>query len=195
MTTTTDLTRAVEITAEGRTLIGRAFRWEHPSRVVDPGADPYLEEFPRGSTTKTLAERSDPFPLLNFHRLDLDPLGVARFRPSVEGLMFEAPLSRTRDADDMLELVNDGAMRSVSVRFRPIQSRRRVLDTGDPVVSRTEIALRELSLAPTGFGQHDDAEVLAVRGGDFDPATLEAARAAELAARRRRLVYVDSLRI
>ncbi len=28
---------------------------------------------------------------------------------------------------------------------------------------RTEIALRELSLAPTGFGQYDDAKVLAIR--------------------------------
>lgn len=190
-----DLIRAVEITAEGRTLIGRAFRWDTPSRVADPGVAPYLEEFTRGSTTKTLAERADPFPLLKVHRLDLDPLGVARFRPSDEGLMFEAPLSRTRDADEMLELVNDGAMRSVSVRFRPIQSRRRILDTGDPVVSRTEIALRELSLAPTGFGQHDDAEVLAVRAGDVDDELLAQARAQAAADRRRLLVYVDSLRI
>jgi HK97 family phage prohead protease len=192
---TADLIRAVDVQAEGRTLIGRAFRWEHPEVTVDPGVAPYLEEFTRGSTTKTLAERSDPFPLLNFHRLDLDPLGVARFRPAAEGLMFEAPLSRTRDADDMLELVNDGAMRSVSVRFRPIQHRRRVLDTGDPVVSRTEIALRELSLAPTGFAQRDDAEVVAIRAGDTDAELLEQARAAARAERRRRLVYVDSLRI
>jgi HK97 family phage prohead protease len=186
----TDLLRTVELTAEGRTLLGVAFHWDHPSSVVDPGAPAYLEEFTRGSVTKTLAERGS-FPLLKMHRLDLDPIGVARFTPAEEGLLFEAPMSRTLAADETLELVRDGAMGSVSVRFRPIQHRLRHSDAG-AVVSRTEIALRELSLAPTGFGQHEGAGVLAVRAELVDQADDDLLEQQRLA-RRRQLVYLNSL--
>lgn len=186
----TDLLRAAEITAEGRTLVGIAFRWDHPSLVPnDPGTGPYLEEFVRGSVTKTLRER-ETFPLIKHHRVDVDPVGVTRFAPADEGLMFEAPLSRTRDADETLELVRDGAMRSVSVRFRPILHKLRH-STAGAVVSRTEIALRELSLAPTGFGIHDGAEVLAVRSEQTAPVVeLDPAVAAR---RRALLARVDAL--
>lgn len=187
----TDLLRTVELTTEGRTLIGVAFKWDHPSSVVDPGTAAYLEEFTRGSVTKTLAERGS-FPLLKMHRLDTDPLGVARFTPAQEGLLFEAPMSRTVAADETLELVRDGAMGSVSVRFRPIHQRLRHSDAGS-VVSRTEIALRELSLAPTGFGQHEGAGVLAVRSEGRDDQDDQTLLLEQRLARRRQLVYINSL--
>lgn len=179
-----DLTRSIDITADGRTLEGLAFRWDHPSLVADPGARPYLEEFARGSTDKTLRERG-VFPLLKYHRADRDPVGVVQFRPATEGLMFTAPLSSTTEASETLELVNDGALRSVSVRFTPIKQRRRASADGI-VTTRTEVRLRELSLAPTGFGLHEGAMVTAVRA---DLEELEdAAAGADLEVRRRLLL-------
>lgn len=156
-----DYTRSFDIGTEGRTLVGIAFRWDHPSVVRDPGTAAYLEEFARACADKTISERP-VFPLLKRHDLSIDPIGVSRFRAGTEGLMFEAPLSKTPDADATLELINDGAMRSVSVRFAALKSGRRSSLDG-PVTVRQEIKLRELSVCPTGFGQHDGAEVLAVR--------------------------------
>ncbi len=162
-----DYTRSFDIGTEGRTLTGLAFRWETPAKVRDPGVSPYLEEFARGSADKTIQEHP-LVPVLRNHRLNEDPVGVAMFHRSAEGLVFTAPLSRTMAADETLELVNDGAMRSVSVRFASFKDRRRATTEG-PVVTRMEIGLRELSVVTTGFGQHPGAEVLAVRSDEGTP--------------------------
>lgn len=141
----------------GRTLSGLAIPWDKPTRVRDQTGPAYLEAF--ASTSADLTLRQHPnFPVFARHDYSHNPLGVVTFQRSDEGLIFTAPLSKTQAADEMLELVNDGAMRSVSVGFRPIKMVRR-----SEVIVRTEVALRELSLAPTGYGQYEDAKVLAVR--------------------------------
>ena len=88
--------------------------------------------------------------------------------------MFEATVSKTQRGDEHLELVNDGAERSVSIGFRPLNTVRGRMIGGAAVDQyRTEVMLRELSLAPTGFGQYADAGVLAVRAdGDGDPGSM-----------------------
>lgn len=156
--------RSFDIHAEGRTLEGLAFRWEHPSKVRDPGSPLYLEEFVRGSVDHHI-KRTPLVPLLKRHEINKDPIGVASFVPSAEGLMFAAPLSKTRAADETLELVNDGAERSVSLRFRSLRNGHRRSIEG-PVTQRLEIAIKELSVVPTGFGQHDGAEIHNVRALD-----------------------------
>lgn len=128
---------------EGRTLSGLAVPWDRPTRVRDLTGPAYLEAFAPGSTDVTVRQH-DTFPVFKRHDYGTDPLGVVTFHRSAEGLLFEAPLSKTRDADEALELVNDGAMRSVSVGFRPLQHVVRQSGTG-PVTWRTEVALRELT--------------------------------------------------
>jgi HK97 family phage prohead protease len=177
-----DFVRSVDIEADGRTLIGRAFRWEHPSRVADPGKPAYLEEFARTSADRTLQQRPS-LPLLRDHDLKM-LLGQVDFERSAEGLMFVARLSKVPEADHALELVNDGPLRSVSVRFRAYQSAFRSSRDGRVTV-RKEIGLRELSLVPTGFGAHEDAEVLAVRSEAAATPRLDA-----LAERRRRTFLI-----
>lgn len=159
--------RSFALTQDGRNLEGLAYRYDHPSLVTDNGRDKYLEAFERTSATKTLKERSTR-PLFRNHRRHEDPIGTAGFEPSAEGLMFRARLSKTVAADEALELVNDGALTDASIGFLAVASRRRAMTAG-LVVVRTEIAIRELSLAPTGFGQHAGAGVLAVRSDDTDP--------------------------
>lgn len=174
--------------SDGRTLIGRAFYFDHPSIVADPPRFvPYLEEFVTRSTDKTLKDRGE-FPLFAMHDHKTPPLGIVRFRASAGELLYEAKLSRTRDADEKLELVNDLAMRSVSVGFRTIANGKRSGPDG-PIVRRLEIALRELSLVPAGFGAHAGAEVLEVRGTpelELEEGKVATPRLAAL--RRRRLL-------
>lgn len=167
----------------GRTLTGLAVPWDRPARVRDQVGPAYLESFSPGSADVTMRQHPN-FPVFKRHDYSQDPVGVVTFQHSAEGLIFEAPLSKTRAGDEALELVIDGAMRSVSVGFRPVQH---VVRTGfdGPVTYRTEIALRELSLAPTGFGQVPDAKVLAVREEAPERPILEALQ------RRRARITLD----
>jgi len=174
-----DLVRSIDVEpGDGRTLTGVAFKYDTPSLVRDPGAPAYLEEFSRSSADKTIAQRG-PVPLMVLHADHRLPIGVATFERGQDGLDFTARVSETKDGDDILTLVNDGALRSVSVRFRAFGSRQRMTARGK-VTTRTEIGLRELSLVPSGFGAHDGAEVLAVRS------ELEAAGTPRLDALRKR---------
>jgi HK97 family phage prohead protease len=152
---------SLELTTEGRTLVGLAVPWDKPTRVRDLTGPAYFEEFAQTSADVSIRQRGT-FPVFVRHDYAADPIGVVTFERSESGLMFSAPISKTPRGDEMLTLVNDGAMRSVSVGFRPLQTRRRMAAVGE-VSTRTEVALRELSLAPTGFGQYPEATVDAVR--------------------------------
>ena len=148
---------------EGRTLLGMAYYFERASRVTDDGRNFYLEAFGRQSATKSITDRAR-FAVGILHpwspgaKTSPIPVGAVTFANGRDGLEFEAVLSRTRDGDEALELVSDGALRDVSISARPIRSSKR----GDTTY-RDEVALRELSLAPPGMGLHEGAEILAVR--------------------------------
>ena len=151
--------------ATGRTLSGKALPLERPVRVQDvrggpfPGR-PYFESHGRTSFDVSLRQHPNGFPVFTRHNYTEDPLGRVTYRRSdtEDALMFEAVLSRTYEADQKLVLVNDGVLNSVSIGFRPLQQVVR-----GKIVQRTESGMRELSLAPTGFGQYEDALVEAVR--------------------------------
>lgn len=169
------LIRAVstEIVQDGRTLEGLALRWNHASKVTDDGASYYLESFTARATEKTLRERAAiPLPLGMFHPwqpgspaadsvLFDEPVGSVRFTATSEGLAFRARVAKTDVGDEVLAMVRTGELADVSIGFVPYKSEKL-----NDVIVRTEIALLELSLAPTGTAQHDYAKVLAVRAGD-----------------------------
>jgi HK97 family phage prohead protease len=172
---------------EGRTLIGLAVPWEAPSLVRDMVGPPYLEAFAAASCDVSISQRADR-PVFVRHDYAADPIGMSTFQRSTEGLLFEAVASKTKRADEILEMVNDGSMRSVSVGFRPLKSTRRMVAAGE-LTLRTEVALRELSIAPTGFGAYPEAGVLAVREGE--PAGEEVVVDEEAAAELERIARVE----
>lgn len=187
----TDLYRAsADLHVEGRTLLGLAIPWDKPTMVRDlpplPTA-PYLEAFVRTSFDESLRRNPEARPLFDTHGhlRGANPLGVSDFTRSEEGLLFRALLSRIRAADEMLELVKDGAMRAVSVGFRPLKHREQRSAQGAMVRVRTEVMLRELSLAPTGWGQYPEAKVLAVRTAEEQPSRTTEALERDNALRRR----------
>lgn len=171
-----EFTRSFDIEpGDGRTLLGVAFKFDTPSKVRDPGRAPYLEEFARSSVDKTLRQRPT-VPLLLLHDASRLPVGVATFERGEHAVAFEAKISETPGGDEALTLVNDGALRSVSVRFRDFSPPRFRSSPEGRVTTRTEIGLRELSLLPTGFGAHEGAEVLAVRSEGIETPRLDALR-------------------
>lgn len=178
--------RSFDIHADGRTLEGDAYYYDRASRVTDDGRAFYLEAIGQGSDTKTLTEH--PLrPLFRNHRRSEDPIGSVAFERASDRLRFLARLSKTKAADETLELVNDGAMTDASVGFLALASLRRSDPTGGIVTVRTEIKIRELSVAPTGFGLHQGARVLAVRSELDTLPLLEASR------RRLRLLTLNEV--
>jgi HK97 family phage prohead protease len=157
---------SVELHVEGRTLIGVAMPWDTPALVRDLTGPAYYEAFAPQSFDKTLEQRPEPRPVFVTHEHlfvpAAEPIGVSAFTRSASALLYQAHLSRTRKADEYLELVRDGAMGDASVGFRPVNHTRRQL-AGRDTVYRTEALLRELSIAPTGFGQYPQAKTLAIR--------------------------------
>ena len=90
-------------------------------------------------------------------------LGQVSFNHSDDesALMFTAELHRNAEADAILENLDE--WRDVSIGFAAIRNGERYTDHHGKIVQRAEIALRELSLAPTGTGLAKGAEVLSVR--------------------------------
>lgn len=170
---------AFEVT--GRTLEGRAYGYGVPASVTDNGTDRYFEQILHGADTKTIRDRAGgAFPLLVWHsqssnrgRMPSDEIGQVRFEPTEEGLDYTAVLSRSRLADEMLDMAKDGTAEDVSVSYKPLADIEGVHE-GHRLVSRAEIALRELSLCPTGTGQHEGAKVLVMRATLARPSTVEA---------------------
>lgn len=168
----------------GRTLSGIAMPWDKVAVVQDlvrgrPGPR-YPEAFAPASTDVSRSQHAS-FPVFVGHDPGSEPIGVVQFSRSAEALMFDAPLSKTPRADNYLELANDGAMRSVSIQFRPIRDARRSFPgMREPVLYRTEVGLRHLALAPTGYGQYEDAQVTNIRT-ELDETVSGAVQAADAA--------------
>ena len=160
---TNALTRAfpgdLEVRSGGRTVVGLAVPWDTPTRVSDGGPS-YLEAFARGAFARTIAERGDRVKFLALHDTRRMPLGrVTLMREDAAGLYIEARVSATRDGDEALTLIQDGALDGLSIGFRPMRQ-----DKRQGVTVRTEAALREVSAV--SMPAYDDARILAVRSAD-----------------------------
>lgn len=164
--------RAASIGAvEGRTLSGNALTFEVARIASDDGwRTKYYEEWSQNCANKTIVDRGERgFPVGIFHQWspnsygknhhDVRPIGTVRFNPTATNLEFEFTLSNTQAANEALELVNDGAMSGVSLGSYDIRSSRK-----GNVTRREEIAIRELSLIPTGLQIYEDTGVTAIRG-------------------------------
>lgn len=152
----------VERTDEGRTIIARALTFGVPYRVSDDGGRTFYDEvWNRSVFTRTMNHRAGKIPLMTLHNRMRLPIGAVQTIEDVDGVMaFAAKVSRTRDGDEALELLNDGVLTGVSVGAHVLVNR--PLTTGKGV-ERMEARLEEISLAPAQFAQMPDAGVLAVR--------------------------------
>lgn len=150
---------AIRNTGDGRTVYGLAVPFGQVATVSD-GRGEYREAFVPGSFARTLAERGDRVKLLANHDSRRWPIGrPLLLREDPAGLYMEARVSKTRDGDEALELIRDGALDGFSVGFRPVRERNR-----DGVVERTEVALSEVSIV--AFAAYTGAVLAGVRSSD-----------------------------
>lgn len=142
---------------EGRIVFGTVVPYDTVARVND-GAGPYDEMFTYGSFARSIEQRADKVKLFAVHNGHVKlPIGRSiGFEEQRRGLYGEFLISRTRDGDDALTLIKDGAVDSFSVGFRGIKATKR-----DGVVVRTEAGIREASLV--GLPAYETALVGGVR--------------------------------
>ena len=148
----------------GRTLIGRAYRYDYPSRVTDDGwATSYYEEMLKGSDSRTLTHRTT-FPLTKEHSQHGGiEIGTVTFHRSTaeRSLMFEARVEQGREGDALLAAIDEWG--DASVTFDPVRTTHRATEHHGRITQRAEIRIVELALAPSGLGLAKGAEVLMVR--------------------------------
>lgn len=143
--------------AEGRTLVGRALRYNQQDIVSDDGRNFYVETWLPGVFQRSIELRGDRTPLMGRHNAGRWPFGAVKvWRDTLDDLAFEAKISRTADGDELLELIQDGAVSGISVGAVPITNRS---ITGG--IARVEAKLLELSVCV--FPQLAGSEILAVR--------------------------------
>ena len=145
----------LETREDGRTLYGMAIPWDTPAQIGG-----FVETWKRGAF-----EGTDParVPLLRVHDHESLPIGRAVSLTDTErGLETELRISKTQAGDEVLELIRDGALRGLSVGFKPIQDRWDNLKTR---VERVKAKLVELSL--TAFPAFEQAQIVAVREEEF----------------------------
>lgn len=120
------MARQVEVRAagddtEGRTLVGYAAVFNEDT-VINSWEGQFVERLAPGAFAKTLKERGDKVKVQFDHGYDPQigdkPLGRASvMREDKTGLYVEVPLSRTSYNDDLIALLNDGAIDGMSFRF------------------------------------------------------------------------------
>lgn len=175
-------TNDFDVSGDGRTLEGLAFRWDLPSLVEDDEhPKPYLEEFDPRSANQTLRLRA-LWPLFVEHQHLKGSAGEVLFERSAEGLVFTARTSDSKYAQLTLERVKAGELPEVSAAFYPVHHRTRSAPEG-LVTRRTEIRIAELSVAREG--QHRGAKVLAIRSA---PAAAEGTPRLDALRRKRSLL-------
>lgn len=151
---------------DGRTVFGRAVPYNVPQFIYDG----LTEEFVSGAFDHQLRAANRVRAAREHVQLGGVLIGAARsLRDEPDGLYFEARVSKTPAGDETLELINDKALRQVSIGFRerPHGNRR----TANNVIQRTAADLFEIAFVMDGaYGE--DAEVAGVRSRQHvDPRT------------------------
>ena len=148
---------SIRAEGDGRTVHGLAVPFDRQT-TVDDGYGPYDEVFRKGAFARTINAGVNKVKLLGNHDRRKFPLGAATMlREDTAGLVGEFRVSKTREGDDALELVRDGALDSFSVSFAPIKERK----TGKSLIERLEVKLREVSLV--AFPAYEGAAIAGVR--------------------------------
>lgn len=96
---------------DGRTLVGLAAPFNAPAEIFEAGHR-FSETIAPGAFARTIQQRSGKVPLFAVHDTTRKlPLGPVRSMvEAVDGLRIEARISKTQAGDEVLELIQDGAL-------------------------------------------------------------------------------------
>ena len=158
----------ISVRSDGRTVIAHAAVFGDPYEVIDDEGH-YFEEVNRTAFNRTL-QRGGYACLFNhgmtiYHtpseRFSM-PLGTPQVvRADEHGLLTETLYAKTELADEVLALIEDGAIRGMSFRGGIFQSRNKGTHDGLPLIERVELGLRDYG--PCTYPMNPAAQVLAIR--------------------------------
>jgi HK97 family phage prohead protease len=145
---------------DGRTICGICVPYDVEQRIHHS----LVEVFRRGVFSRVVPN-AHRVKMLVGHDAQALPIGRATLlREDAAGLYGEFRVSKGSRADDILELVRDGALSELSIGFAPLKDNRRP----DGVVERLAAHLAEVSLVTFGaYGQA--ATVVGVRDQSTTP--------------------------
>ena len=138
--------RDADTPGNGRGVYGIAVPFDTPASIND-WQGTYRETFARGAFAKTIKEQGARIKLLAHHDTRMLLGGAPHLVETDQGLEIEAQIARTRDGDDVLELIRAGALDSFSIGFSPVKGGDKWNDDMNEVV-RTAVRLHEVSLVP-----------------------------------------------
>jgi HK97 family phage prohead protease len=163
--TATDTFVTAEEGETPRSISGIAVPWNVEATVSDGTQVKFL---PGSLPVKGKAPK-----LLKYHD-STQPVGVVTGRmDSEKGMLFTAKISNTRDGADVIELIKDGAIDSVSVGVNPIDAS--YDDNGTLVVAKAEWQELSLVTAPA-FAGAQITEVAAAEGSQQETPIVEATK-------------------
>lgn len=167
--------RDVQGTESGSFIEGRAVPYD---TWDDVGW--FMEQFKKGSFSKSIKEAARGLPLLLWHDNRKMPVGVSsEWREMDEGLQGIWRIDTKDDqAMEAARKARDGFLTGLSVGFAPIEQDTQMDDNGMMWVSRTQARLLEVSLTPTPA--YAGAQVSLVRSrvphGGRNPSTRRSAQ-------------------
>jgi Escherichia/Staphylococcus phage prohead protease len=164
----------LELRGDGRTVVGIAMPFDQPTEIREDGRT-FTELFRRGAFTKTIRERG-PQAVKTFakHQRASLPIGRASvLREDPTGLYAELRVSKTVAGDEVLSLIDDGALDGLSIGFAPIKDRQ--VRGG---VERLEVALYEVSVVD--YPAYVGATIAGVRSDEHRISPEAAARRLDL---------------
>jgi Escherichia/Staphylococcus phage prohead protease len=145
---------------EGRIISGIAVPYDSPTTIAERGMV-FDETFVRGAFRETVGKRENRVRILGHHDARSMPLGkTVKLDEQTRGLYLEARISDTRDGNDALTLVRDGALDGFSVGFS-VPSGGDTWNAGQTARQITNAHLHEVSLV--NFPAYDRARVESVR--------------------------------
>lgn len=149
--------------SEGRIIRGIAVPFNNPTQIAEHGRI-FDETFKPGSTRDSIRKRGDRIRLLGHHDSRAWPIGKpVELDDTSRGLEFAAHISDTREGNDALTLIGDGAVDGVSVGFGvPEGGDVWSADGSERTITRADIF--EFSLV--NFPAYDRARVESVRAAD-----------------------------
>lgn len=172
-----DLSVRADEQGERRIVEAMAAVYDREIKVSDWEGE-YREVIRRGAFTKTISERGNRFQVFYNHGRDLYgmpaeryamPIGVpVEVREDTKGVVTATRFSTTELANEVLQLIEDKAIRGMSFGGRWIQSKETEPTRANQLrlVERLEVDMREYG--PTPFPAYEAARVMGVRNATMD---------------------------
>jgi len=156
--------------SDGRTIYGIAVPYDVEMRVSKDTTEVFRE-----GAFSDVVRAPHRVKLLRGHDAKAYPLGRATLlRETDKGLYAEFKISKTREGDEALELIKDGALDQLSIGFMPLKNRKRP----DGVIERLKAHLAEVSLVT--FGAYGDYAMIAGTRAEDRPTTPRLDAASEI---------------